>query len=499
MTSSTDISNVASLELGHFEDLTNLQKEMYLTDSLYNSLINGSEYNSQKDNEEIESKFYKKIKKRNMSVDILEKMPVSPGSSGEFIFEYNNKMDFVAYTYMYRKFPRLKVKDELKDNVQICWTHNLGHNCIESLELIIDDNPKQTLTNTWLDIYSQFFMKNGFRKKYRMDIGDRKYLKDWSTELDPISVKVPLPFFYDRRSTANFPLFLASMSKLKIRGRFRMKISQLLKMRVRKSDKDEWTETEFKWQSLQGVNNEDQEIPGLPELYTNYQKITQEEKDFWNDEINHNHNKVYKMLYDDIIIINPDKLYNSKEPFSELLSSKTTAKVVYWVAQNQNGLKYNNYSNYTTNALDMDKGDYPITKISAKHGGITNRFQGLDYSHFDSIMSYYRHISSPFEKGYGSWCLCGDTYSNDADVGPILDLTKTSLTLSLEESGDKSGGIIEIKKDNLLESILDKSRDSKVSDNRYKIYIFIQVIKKMEFNHAEKVKVYDGNEKIKPN
>lgn len=509
MADKTDISKVADLELGDLLKTTSpLQKEMYLPDAIIEYLNKGGNGTMprEEDIDDIPTGFWNDMKKNSMATDIFEKMSVTPGSEGELNFGVNYGMDFLLYIYSMRNFPGYKIKDEYKDNIQICWVHNLGHNNISRIDMMIDNDPKQTITNTWLDIYSQNFMKWGYKKTYRKCVGDSKYSQEWTNELKPCTMQVPLPFLFSRKRCTALPLFLTmddiiNKSKIEFKMHYRTKISELLKMRMRKTADGPWVEIPYNWNVIVGVSDADQKLPYHPELYGCYSKITSEERNSWKDRIKNNKGKVYKMYYDDIIIINPDKTYTIKEPFTTELSCKTPCRGIFWVAQNQEGLKYNNYSNYTTNTYSVKEGEHPITKISMKHGGTTSRHQNLDYRHFNDMMNYHRLPSSPFYPGYQCLIFSDNLLRTDPDIGLIFNNDiKTNLTLSLERPNEKpSEKKIETQKDQFLESLLaDPDRSDGFSIQRYKIFVFLYIMKKIEFPIADKIRVYSGNEKVFP-
>ena len=502
-----DIADVANFELGSFDDLTDMQKQMYLSDSMYKSSINNTEYQANKDNEAIPSKYLIIPKKCNRSVDIIEKMSVIPGTTNELNFTLNTKMDFVTYSYMYRAFSKYKVKEKYKDNVQISWCHNLGHNSIDSIELVIDNDSKKTITNTWLDIYSQFFITKDYRKNYRINICDDKYSKQWTkgnvskqnnkywgTELDPVIIKVPLPLFSKKTP---FPIFLANQSTITIKIKYKTKLSQLLKMRAREDENSEWMEIPVSCSLLQGIseNETDYTLAEVPELYSCYSKITEEEQSYWKDYVSVNG---YKFYYDDIIVSTYDKLYTSSEPFDGVLSSKTPSKSIFWVAQNESGLKFNNYSNYTTNPLNRSAGDNPVFNVSVKHGGDSSRCKNMDASHFNEMMAFYRFPAVPYEKGYGALVFSYNITGTDADVGPIFDQIKTNLNLTLQECNDTNNDILSTinEKVDIKKILMASSNKSEASKNKYKIYIFTLVIKQLQFSIADKIKVNDGKKKL---
>lgn len=500
MSEKQDISNVADLELGNYDHLSSFQKEMYLTDLHYDSMMKSTEYSGEGDDEVIGTSFWKKIKKTTMFVDISESMPITPGKSGEFIYTVNDKLDLLLYIYMIREFPKYKVKSQLRDLVQICWTHNLGHNSIIRLDLIVDNDSKQTITSTWLDMHGQFFTKKDFRKSYRKMVGDAKYFPEWSNELPPVTVKVPIPFFFSRGRDSALPLFLTK-SKVSVRGLFRNKLSELMKMRFRKDVNGDWVEKPFRYDCLEGILSRDEEIKSNPELFAYYSRITPEEKNGWKDLIEESVSKSYKLYYDDITIISPERPYTCREPFIHELLCPTPAKGILWVAQNQEGLKYNNYSNYTTDPLDITVGKNPVDSISMKHGGTTVRFQGMKPTHFDEMMSYYRTISPSFETGYHAIFYSPWPYDTNADVGPIFnDEIKTSLGISIiDESTEKSDNVLGLVEGNLPDSFFEDQDANDINRNlpRYRLIVIILCMKKIEFFWSDKIKVVGGNEKTK--
>ncbi|HLX55237.1 MAG TPA: hypothetical protein VKR58_14940, partial [Aquella sp.] len=361
-------------------------------------------------------------------------------------------------------------------------------------------DPKQTLTSTWLDIYSQFFMKPGFSKQYRVNNGDSKYAPKWASELEPFTVKVPLPFFFDRRRSVSLPLFLCSLSKVEIKGKFRTKLSELIKMRYRMDgDVPEWIETPYKWNMMHEIHSPDEEVKAPIELYAGYSKINKEEREGWKELIESTHTKSYKLLYDDIITISSDKVHTEADPFIHDLFCKTPAKALFWVAQNQEGLQYNNYSNYTTNSLDINSGKSPITEVSIKHGGTTWRHQDASSAHFDSMQAWYHTSSAPFEPGYQCLIYSPNPLGTDADIGAIFDgEVKTSISLSLKNISKKQMASAPVENEDAF--LANFKENAKVDTNllkKYKIYVFIMCMKKMEFFLNEKVRVYDGNDRIK--
>jgi hypothetical protein len=504
MTSKSDITNIAKMELIHPAEFTPLEAEMHLPKVWVDHLFKGKPEpkDNNTDEESIPSSFYKPPHKICMAVDLVEEMTLTPGNDGEYNFNVNDGMDFLLYTYIFRMFPGYKVKEEYKEKIQIKWCHNLGHNFIQRIELIIDNDCKQTITSNWLDIYANHFMKKGFLKMYRKCIRDQKYSQDWTDHLLPCMTKTPIPFFYSKSRDMALPLFLTkNNSKVEIKTTLRNKISDLMKMRIRKDVDSDWIEIPFRYECVQGLNNSYQNIQGAPRVFSYYSKITDAERESWKEQQmtdNKNDSKATKKYYDDIIIFNPDRSCNPKDPFNEELSSKTPVRAIFWIAQNPETLKYNNYSNYTTNVHDQKNGEHPVQKVTYSYGSNSHRFKEYHFSHFDEMNSFYRGISPPYEKGYGSLFLSPDLENSNADIGPVYNKnTKVILNLSFEKY-KVSDVAMDVDRDKLIENILaENDSNVKISDsNRYKVHVFLAVMKKIEYYCADPVKVFDGNEKL---
>jgi len=111
---------------------------------------------------EVESRFSCRIEKQAWSSHMKVKMSHS-AEEGEVIYTASKKFDNLFKCEMHIHLLPVKVKDQYKNFIEICYPHNLGHNIAYEGELRIDDDPINTIDNVWMDIYTQYFMKSSKR------------------------------------------------------------------------------------------------------------------------------------------------------------------------------------------------------------------------------------------------------------------------------------------------------------------------------------------------
>jgi len=515
MNGTFDPSYIASLELSDFESLTKFQRDQYYPDKYIKAYEEGIDYDYNQEDELILSTFALTIRKISLCTDILSKMEVISGNSGEYKYLFNKKMHYWLYSYLIDIYPEAKLIPEVKDLVEIAWVHNLAHNRINYFNFLIDDRVVQTITNTWLDIFAQYFITNDKRELYRKNIGDFEYNGGWGNSLKSIKTKLPLPFFNQFERSHALPMFLCSLSKIECKASFRTSLTQLIKMRKRNTADSDWKECKV----VPNVIQNPDKILSPPEMWSYYSAITKSEVDWFkemtvstdiqnnisnNQDIKPVKNGPRQMYINDIITISPDILYSSVAGQTNTaiipLNSFGITKAIFWVLQNQDGLIYNNYSNYTTNSLNIKEGSNPVEKVSLKYGEI-KRLDTVDICHFEDMVSYYRFPSNPFEKGYSVYSFSPNSIDQNCDIGIVFNDNKANLILNLAENIDDSYNYnIEVSDESLspLQKYFKSKKSSKkISKPKYKAYVFLMIMKKLSFQDNEKVKIDDGNEKAK--
>ena len=149
----------------------------------------------------------------------------------------------------------------------------------------------------------------------------------------------------------------------------------------------------------------------IPELWGRYALITDDEREWRKTQ----KNKVY---IEDVVVHSSDDptRYGSTVPIG--LQTEMPTKAIFWVAENLEASKYNNYSNFTTNSADLYSGWNPIMSTKLTYGS-TPRIE-LDYDSFDRIEPWYHFPSAPYQPGYNAYSISYDSSSINADIGIVF-------------------------------------------------------------------------------
>jgi hypothetical protein len=448
-------------------------------------------------NESVPSKFSVGFVKTSWSTNLSEKLSSNTSSDDSKMVEYsaNHKFDYLLYTYMCMNMPQIKVLAEFEEFVQICLPHNLAHNVIKDGYLCYDDEPKQNINPIWLDVNSQLFMKSkpNAREFYNIMIGNVPFLEEWTNSLPAYPLTCPQPWSYCSHLPRAIPLFLCSKSRVKHRYSLRT-LSEILRMRVRKRVKDEngdyipdeygeWVPIKPNERYLEGTV-----VLPKPELWGRYAKITDGEKDWRSDNIKDREvNMLPHSIYTEDIIMttSPNEVRLGSEVIMELYS-KTPVKAAFWVAENIDSTKFNNYSNYTTDPNIIFNGWNPIKSYQLNYGTM-KRIPERSHNHADQAEPWYHFPSCPVEPGYNACAMSYDPSSIHADVGLIFsENLKTNLTLKMGDTDPfliKSGYLKKSSKNPNFEDELDELKDNVASGCKFKIHAILLVYKKLEFNN----------------
>ena len=184
-------SNVLKLDIN---SITDFQEELHQPNL-------GSDPNDKKN--QIKSRFSCTIKKNAWSAHNKVKMSFTAEKS-EVIYTSSKKYDVLFGSEMHISLLHIKVKEDYKNKIEICYPHNPGHNICHRGELKVDDDHHAYIDDIWLDTHSQRFMKVGAGKRdlYNRMVGNLPCLEDWSTELPGMNLLVPQPYYYGRDTRA---------------------------------------------------------------------------------------------------------------------------------------------------------------------------------------------------------------------------------------------------------------------------------------------------------
>jgi len=412
---------------GKIERELNAIKNSGFSDEIKNILLEimGNSSNNAK------SRFSCTVEKNAWSTHTKVKMPHT-AEKEEVIYTASKKYDVLFKSEIHQELLPIKVKDQYKKSIQICYPHNLGHNVTPEGELKIDDDHQQSIDSIWMDIYAQWYMKPGAGKRelYNRMIGNVPCLEDWRTELPGMKLVIPQPYSYARHTRVALRTLRSSMNTVTHHYKIRNKLQELLRMRVKlKNGDDEWSEIPCKLSYLD-IPGSAKELP-IPELWGRFALMTNEERD-WHKSIDPSTGEPIKhVVYTEDIVKassnNPNSIGSTE---SIPIHCKTPCKALFWVAQDTKTIENRNFSNYTTNADCLFDGWNPCSRVDLKYGG-AYRIEKLPSEHFELSEAWDSFPSAPSEPGYNAYSFGYEQTSLNADTAIVLEPLNAFLHITL--------------------------------------------------------------------
>lgn len=481
----TDQVNSALVDLN---TITEFQKTLHETDE-------------NDEDDKLESRFHHRIKKCSWSTHIPEVLKYSPSDNGGVDYKINTKFQYLRYTYMKIKLPHIKVKEECKDRIQICWPYNIGLNVVNSASWKIDDCVIQKIDSVWNNINAQFFRKADKTGHYNNMIGNVGFLQAWSNELVPYSLVVPQCWSYCKDNVQAIPLYLASSSKIEHFYDFKLKYSDLIRMRLKKDtpegEVEEWIETEYQYKFIEKMVSGNEQLE-YPDLWGRYVKTTEDEETSMKEFYQENECEYY---IEDVVSLDSENssALGSNVPID--IQCSNPCKAIFWVAENVESTSLRNLSNYTTNIHDINGGWNPISEVKLTYNSTDVRLSNMSSEHFDRAEAYFNFPSTPYQPGYNCYSFAYDLTSIDADIGIVFgEKLRARLNLKLSDTNPHNTKAIEeniaLNEGNInsiFEKMLDKTTnkssklqnssisESKAQDTNFKIHIRLLVLKKLKF------------------
>ena len=447
-------------------DLSEFQKELHSS-------------NSTDPDDVVYSRFTCVIEKYAWSIHDKVKMAYSildDKDGYQVIYTASKKFDVLFKTEMSIPLLAIRVKDKYKSNVQICYPHNAGHNIPYQVEVRVDDDRYEGHDSIWLDIHSMFFMKPGagMRDLYNRRIGNLPSLEEWTTQLPPRILTPPQVFSYCRNTRVGIKTLQSSMNTVTHHYKIRNKIQEVLRMRILNT-KGEWEEIPCNMKFLY-VKGRAKSFP-VPELWGRYGLMTDEEREWFKlDRITKQ--PVHHISYIEDILSFTSVLSDANvENIS--IQTKVPCKALFWVAQNMKCLTINNFSNYTTNLENIQRGLNPCFEVSLKYGG-DYRVKGLGSEHFDQSEPWDFFMSAPSEPGYNAYALGYDFNTiRNTDTGIILNPIQASLELKLTSDSNNYSDT-EIDSDNETPEASTKETETQTEKEKFIVHVRALVCKKLE-------------------
>lgn len=387
-------------------------------------------YEPSKKDEEVATRFACPITKYTAATHMKMKLEQAHAGEGKINYIASRKFDALFQLKAHTKLPYIKVKDKFSENVSICYIHNLMHNILYAGELKIDDDHIESLDSNYVDNYCQYFVTK--THLYDRSVGNIECLENWSTELPPLPLSFPQPFSFFRKTNVSLPL-LKSNNNVVFEYKLRTKLSELLRMRVKKKNEKTgeiyYKEIKCNLKYLD-IKGKEENIP-IPEMWGRYAELTEEEVK-WKKSPEGRQTiyieDVYATCSKNPIPIGSTDIIPLDCPYP--------AKYMYWTATVVNAENQPiTYSNYTTNKEDLYLGWNPCAKACLRYGG-SDRVEEMGHEHFEISEAYdFDFPNAPREHGYNLYVFAFEPRRiNPSDNLVVLKSCKAELNVTLGDT-----------------------------------------------------------------
>jgi hypothetical protein len=370
--------------------------------------------------------FQHRFRKISWYTPIKAKLELVDGGE-TVIYTADNSYDHLFKTFINLMLPALRIKAKYADRYRIAWTHNIGINISKLAELKANDLLLNSFDSVGHDILSQYgyLVKPGFKKHHLISIGSVPRLEQWTTFLPAHQLNVLQPFFYAKANHLALPLLGSSLTQFRHVYKLRRKILDLLRMQKYNEKSNTWLDIRPNHQIIDGIKDKDATLK-LPELWGRYSKFTDEEREWYkecDDGI------IHEYYYDELVICD-DKNKKTYGDTAEIpLKSPTPVKAIFWVSENLSATRYNNYSNYTSNAENINQGWNP-SKIFKLGYATSTRVEEMSIDHAEREEAW-EFPRAPWEPGYNAITFCNNPFSIDGEASVDLQGNNAHLIVTL--------------------------------------------------------------------
>lgn len=126
------------------------------------------------------------------------------------------------YYFTILRDTRLRLEDELNENIKFAWVEKVGHAIIDDIELNIGGQKIDRQFGDWMNIWYELSGDRDTQDAYNKLIGNVKILTEFNREKKPqYRLKVPLQFWFNRYSGLALPLIALEYHDVMFEVKFR--------------------------------------------------------------------------------------------------------------------------------------------------------------------------------------------------------------------------------------------------------------------------------------
>lgn len=410
-------------------------------------------------------------------------LPCRFGSSQNrdtIVYKPPGNFDTLLYSYRVHYMPAIRVKEEYKDRIRICWPHNLGINLCTAAKALFNEEPFQTIDSKSNDCAHQFFSMGDKESAVNEDMGNVPEMENWNTILPKYKVVVYDPWNYSRDPTMSIPLYLCNLCPFTHEYKFCQKVGDLLKIQEKIDNGVEsvWKHIPFNVKYVD-ISTETDVLP-TPELWGRFDVLDDELRryflNFWNDENNKIiPGKEYVMWIDDFFSASSENPQKMGQNISVSMESVKPVKAFFWMLENVNAAKTKNLSNYTTNLDSVYTGRTPWGHYNYKYSA-SDRLLKMDPVHASRAEPRSHALMVPRDKGYGMYSYSLKPRSLHPDVGVVLTSKEMSMKAQL---------CMAIEDDDPFDCFRDEDDPKPENIDQYQLHVRMLVTRKVSFSYIE--------------
>jgi len=434
-------------------------------------------YYSKKD---VDARFFSYSRKIAWNNNVEVRMECKDNSDNEYIISISKQFHFIKGIYMVVKLPKIEVAEVWQDVVKIAYTNNLAHHIHGQATLSIKRKSVCKLFPLSLDTDRVTRIDDVF--EYDEDIGNKEELLTYKTciKSDILKMTVPWPFFLHESKA--LPLYNMCFEgvDIEIIQKFNLDLSKLIKV-IAKNKDGVWTRVPFDSKYIKKGSK----IP-IPEMWGRYSNIGKKELET-RKKIEETDDIIIEFIDCVEIDTHDSKFYGETSKIN--ISSNSPIIGVVWMLQNQDALKYNDLSNFSTDSFSKEHGKNPCITSEIKYAN-TERISERPHYHFDSIYPkiYFKH--KPIDPGYNFYFWNDSPLSTKIgnsiipkNIGPVHINSKIGNGIENDDTKDletmQNGKIKKIK-------YLEEDNDKKINSPKFSPFAIIYTMKRLILDHKQK-------------
>jgi len=416
----------------------------------------------------------------------------------QVVYHPSHEMDYLFYVFLATESPRIAVKAEYRDKVEVCLPYNLFHHMIISGETRFGTANGPVIPDGWLDQQAAFHMKTGpgHEANYNRSIGNLRSLTEWTSVLPSISLRCPQPWWFSESYIQAVPLLYCNKTAMTFRYSYNLHVLNLLRMRMLVEKEDgtrSWiyiTDLDEKEGFLDKVSMDTKF--STPIMHGRYGKI---------DEAEHGWKLGFSqsVLATSVIKKSTSNTVSAGTSATIALDTATPIYAMYFSAQHVRAREIGNLSNYTTNPDDQHQGWDPIRTVNHKYSDMNHYVQ--DQADFNDMQPWYHATSSPREPGYGMYAKGGYPNKTLPDVGLVYDKDLAgSVEFQMIPSNSRSTNVNneDDSGEDVYQRTLKRHRNGGKRDSRDQYYISLYLLTRLvlKFEYDKPVLIDDGTKRL---